>query len=95
MGPLANGDWAHGGYAAATRVNERFCFHVPDGLDNETAAPMMCVAAPNTLATVLTWPRAGAPVSPSTRRSSVTVPDPAPKSALCAWFTQQIGAAQR
>lgn len=37
-----NGDIAHGGYATAARVNERFCFHIPDSIPSEIAAPMMC-----------------------------------------------------
>ncbi len=32
----------HGGFAEAVRVDSRFAFAVPDGLDSETAAPLFC-----------------------------------------------------
>lgn len=32
----------HGGYAEAVRVNARFAVRLPDGLDSQTAAPLLC-----------------------------------------------------
>jgi alcohol/geraniol dehydrogenase (NADP+) len=32
----------HGGFAEAVRVNARFAIHLPESLDSETTAPLMC-----------------------------------------------------
>ncbi|TEB23874.1 NADPH-dependent alcohol dehydrogenase [Coprinellus micaceus] len=37
-----NGDIAQGGYSTAIRANERFVFKIPDEVELEDAAPMMC-----------------------------------------------------
>jgi alcohol dehydrogenase (NADP+) len=38
----ANGDVAHGGYSTGIRAHEQFVFHIPDALDDDIAAPMLC-----------------------------------------------------
>jgi len=37
-----NGDIAHGGYSTAVRAHERYVFPIPDALEFENVAPMLC-----------------------------------------------------
>jgi alcohol dehydrogenase, propanol-preferring len=41
----ATGRDANGGYAEYMVVNENFAFHIPDGLSDESAAPLLCAGA--------------------------------------------------
>ena len=37
-----DGTFAHGGYSSHIRALEHFTFPIPDGLESELAAPMLC-----------------------------------------------------
>lgn len=37
-----NGDWAHGGFASHIRAHEYFTFKIPDKLETDVAAPLLC-----------------------------------------------------
>ena len=51
----------HGGYAEAVRVNARFAVKLPEGLDSQTAAPLLCAGI------TVYQPLRGAGVNPSSR----------------------------
>ena len=37
-----DGSWAHGGFASYIRAHDYFTFRIPDGLETEVAAPLLC-----------------------------------------------------
>lgn len=37
-----DGSWAHGGFASHIRAHEYFVFKIPDKIDSESAAPLLC-----------------------------------------------------
>ena len=40
--PYPDGVMAQGGYSTNIRVDEKFVFSIPDAIDSESAAPMLC-----------------------------------------------------
>ncbi|KAH9430995.1 hypothetical protein MCOR02_008309 [Pyricularia oryzae] len=67
-----DGSSAHGGYASHIRAHEYFTFKIPDGLETEIAAPLLCAG-------ITVYSPCSAPESGQERRS--------PSSASAVWAT--------
>jgi len=68
-----NGDLATGGYADSVRVNERFVFPIPEGMNLAEAAPLMCAGCRYSLFSASSSSRICAKTRRNTRERSLTL----------------------